>query len=74
MLIYFVLVLLVAIPFLALGVLFLVGLLSPNVRRKGMNQLRRPFIVNGGSRREHSLQQQRHYLETEIIRRFPPDE
>jgi hypothetical protein len=68
--IYFVLLGLVVVPLLALGLLQVIGLFSPRVRREGRQQLSQPFRLRGGTVSEYELAKQRRRLEDETIRRF----
>ncbi|HUV58352.1 MAG TPA: hypothetical protein VMV96_06085 [Acidimicrobiales bacterium] len=68
--IYLVLVAVVTIPLLAVGSLLLIGLRYPEVRRKGLRQLRQPFALRGGMTSAYELSKGRRSLEDEAIRRF----
>lgn len=67
---YFVLLGLLTAPLLAIGVLLVIGLFSPAVRRRGLRQLSQPFRLRGGTVSEYELGKQRRGLEDETIRRF----
>jgi len=59
---------LVLVPFIALGVLGIIGLIRPDIRKKGMRQLRQPFA----QRQWPTQRSQMRDLEDEAIRRFGP--
>lgn len=61
---------LVTIPLLAIGVLLIVGVFAPEVRKKGLRQLRQPFALQQSSLSEFALHKQRRSLEDEVIRRY----
>jgi hypothetical protein len=46
---------LVVILLLALGVLLIIGIFSPRVKVKGIQQLRRSFTIRGGRKSESAL-------------------
>jgi len=68
--IYIVLVIVVAIPLVSIGLLLVIGLRFPEIRRKGLRQLRQPFALRGGVTSAYELGKQRRELENEVIRRF----
>ena len=68
--IFVVLLGLAAIPLLTIGLLLMIGLFAPNVRRRGLRQLRQPFRLRSGVVSEFTLQKQRRHFEDEIVRRF----
>lgn len=65
---------LVIVPLLAMGLLFIIGWKFPEVRRRGLHQLSQPFALRGARANGYELRQRRRTLEDEVIRRFgPPD-
>ena len=70
MVIYIVLVVLVLVPLLAIVLLSVIGFVRPEVRRKGLRQLRQPFFVGPVHESSFALQKNRRLLEEEAIRRF----
>ncbi len=64
------LVALVTIPLLVLGVVAIVGVFAPEVRRKAFEQLSRPFTMRFGTKSEFALHRQRRALEDDAIRRY----
>ncbi|MBW4030750.1 MAG: hypothetical protein HIU57_08810 [Acidobacteria bacterium] len=70
MVIYVVLGALFVTPFLTMGLLGVIGWVSPEVRRKGLRQLARPFALGRTSTSRYELCRGRSDLEDEVIRRF----
>jgi len=68
--IYVILLLIIAVPLFALALLLIVGLIRPEVRRKGLRQISQPFFSLGRIANKHESQQKRSELEDEVIRRF----
>ena len=73
MIVIVIVVAVMVLPWVALAVLLLIGVVFPEVRRKGIRQLRQPFALRSeGFVSEYRLNKRRHELEDEVIRRFSP--
>jgi hypothetical protein len=68
--IYVILLLIISVPLFAIALLLIVGLVRPEVRRKGLRQISQPFFPLGRISNKHVSQKQRSELEDEVIRRF----
>jgi len=72
MLFYLLPLFIVVFPAVAFLLLYLIGKVKPEIRRKGIRQLGRPFIYRSESPSEFALHKQRRSLENEVIRKYPP--
>ena len=65
---------LVTVPLLAVGILSVIGLFRPDIRKKGIRQLRQPFVLPRGTKSEYALHKDHRRLEDEVIRRYGQDD
>ena len=65
---------LVLVPLLTIGILSLVGLFRPDIREKGVRQLRQPFALPRGTKSEYELHKDNRRLEDQVIRRYGQDD
>ena len=71
--IFIVVIAVMVLPWVAVAVLLLIGVVFPEVRRKGIRQLRQPFALRSGKfMSEYRLNKRRHALEDEVIARYGP--
>ena len=61
---------LVLLPLLTIGILALIGLFRPDIRRKGIRQLRQSFFLPLGTKSQFELHKDNRRLEDEVIRRY----
>ena len=65
---------LISVPLLAVGILSVIGLFRPDIRKKGIRQLRQPFVLPRGTKSEYALHKEHRRLEDEVIRRDGQDD
>lgn len=65
---------LVTVSLLAVGILSVIGLFRPDIRKKGIRQLRQPFVLPRGTKSEYALHTDHRRLEDEVIRRYGQDD
>ena len=65
---------LISVPLLAVGILSVIGLFRPDIRKKGIRQLRQPFVLPRGTKSEYALHKEHRRLEDEVIRRYGQDD